>query len=79
LLVVLPGLAELWIARRSLQKVFCACKRAGKWPNFIGGLLAVSARLGAIRVGADSALYAMRAKPHKHWRFSILLIWQVGT
>jgi hypothetical protein len=28
---------------------------------------------------AIEALYADRAKPHKHWRFCISLIWQVGT
>ncbi len=25
------------------------------------------------------ARYANRAKPHKHWRFRISLIWRVGT
>ena len=25
------------------------------------------------------APYANRAKPHKHWRLRILLIWRVGT
>ena len=29
--------------------------------------------------GATGARYANRAKPHKHWRLRISLIWQVGT
>jgi hypothetical protein len=29
--------------------------------------------------GATGARYASRAKPHKHWRLRILLIWRVGT
>src|ERR1039457_647385 len=28
---------------------------------------------------AIDAFYADRAKPHKHWRFCISLIWRVGT
>jgi hypothetical protein len=29
--------------------------------------------------GATGARYANHAKPHKHWRFRISLIWRVGT
>ena len=29
--------------------------------------------------GATGVPYAMLAKPHKHWRLRISLIWRVGT
>jgi hypothetical protein len=49
-----------------------------------GFLLAVYGRFGQEyeqfrSFRANSARYAICAKPHKHWLFRISLIWRVGT
>jgi len=59
-------------------------KRLGQCGSPVRNLWAVWGRFRreqrSFRQGkAISALYANRAKPYKHWRFRISLIWRVGT
>src|ERR1700722_10095346 len=78
--MVLPGLAELWIAKSSLFWLFGYRRTARKRRN----LEAVWGRFGQEsrsfgQSGATGARYASRAKPHKHCLYRIVLSWQGGT
>ena len=73
------GLAELWIARRSSVAGVLHMQKKGMaeiYGRFMGGSERNTSISGTWTI---CAIYANRAKPHKHWRFRILLIWRVGT
>ena len=77
LLMVLPGLAELWIARNSLCWLFWKSQKCTEMPKFGGG----SDRNRALLGNKGNSMHDMQSVQTRINTacFASLLIWRVGT